>query len=239
MVDDLTSSVGQSGTAHPLLVLASALESMAPSGAPAGTIVVALHLADGADAVVLRTTEALAAWRPARPVGRPGRQRRRTPLRQVPGLARPAPARAAAAPGAGPGVEHGRLSQRGVEVRLRRLEGPQLGRRPPAALAGLHGGWRRRRHGAGRHGRRHRHGGHLHHRPPGLLAEPAHRVRRRGLRRGRPLPGRADRRRPGRDPRRQPGRDDLPPAVQRRRHPRLLLEGAPGPQWSGGTGGEA
>ena len=28
----------------------------------------ALHLADGADAVVLRTTEALAGWRPARPV---------------------------------------------------------------------------------------------------------------------------------------------------------------------------
>ena len=37
-------------------------------GHPAGTTVVALHLADGADAVVLRTTEALASWRPARPV---------------------------------------------------------------------------------------------------------------------------------------------------------------------------
>jgi hydroxymethylglutaryl-CoA synthase len=67
-VDDLTSSVGQSGTAHPLLVLASALESMATAGVPAGRTVVALHLADGADAVVLRTTDALAGWRPARPV---------------------------------------------------------------------------------------------------------------------------------------------------------------------------
>ena len=50
-VDDLTSSVGQSGTAHPLLVLAAALESMAGTAAP-GTAVVVLHLADGADAVV-------------------------------------------------------------------------------------------------------------------------------------------------------------------------------------------
>ncbi len=68
VVDDLTSSVGQSGTAHPLLVLASALESMAGGAAPAGTTVVVVHLADGADALVLRTTDALAAWRPARAV---------------------------------------------------------------------------------------------------------------------------------------------------------------------------
>src|SRR6202034_3104701 len=66
VVDDLAASVGQSGTAHPLLVLASALESLAAEGAPAGTSVVALHLADGADAVVLRTTEALTGWRPVR-----------------------------------------------------------------------------------------------------------------------------------------------------------------------------
>jgi hydroxymethylglutaryl-CoA synthase len=68
VVDDLAASVGQSGTAHPLLVLAGALESLAVRGTPAGTTVVALHLADGADAVVLRTTEALAGWRPVRTV---------------------------------------------------------------------------------------------------------------------------------------------------------------------------
>jgi uncharacterized OB-fold protein len=68
LVDDLTSSVGQSGTAHPLLVLASVLESLAAERAPARTVCVALHLADGADAVVLRTTDALARWQPARPV---------------------------------------------------------------------------------------------------------------------------------------------------------------------------
>lgn len=67
--DDLSGSVGQSGTAHPVLVLASVLEDMAgdPSTAT-GTVVVVVHLADGADAVVLRTTDALRQWRPAHPV---------------------------------------------------------------------------------------------------------------------------------------------------------------------------
>jgi hydroxymethylglutaryl-CoA synthase len=68
VVEDFVSSVGQSGTAHPLLVLAGVLETMAAAGTPAGTTVVVLHLADGADAIVLRTTDALRAWRPARPV---------------------------------------------------------------------------------------------------------------------------------------------------------------------------
>ena len=68
VVDDLATSVGQSGTAHPLLVLAAALESMAGGPVHAGTAVVVLHLADGADAVVLRTTEALERWHPSRPV---------------------------------------------------------------------------------------------------------------------------------------------------------------------------
>ncbi|HEY1650243.1 MAG TPA: OB-fold domain-containing protein [Acidimicrobiales bacterium] len=68
VVDDLGSSVGQSGTAHPLLVLASTLESLAAEGAPAGTVVVLVHLADGADAVVLRTTDALGSWRAARAI---------------------------------------------------------------------------------------------------------------------------------------------------------------------------
>jgi 3-hydroxy-3-methylglutaryl CoA synthase/uncharacterized OB-fold protein len=68
VVDDLTSGVGQSGAAHPLLVLASALESAAGGAVPEGTVIVVLHLADGADAVVLRTADALARWRPTRPV---------------------------------------------------------------------------------------------------------------------------------------------------------------------------
>ncbi len=113
-VDDLTSSVGQSGTAHPLLVLASALESMAASAPASGTPVVVVHLADGADAVVLRTTDALTGWRPMRGVNDPDRQRGPDHLRQVPVVAGPAAARAAAPSRAGPGVEHGCPSQRGA-----------------------------------------------------------------------------------------------------------------------------
>jgi 3-hydroxy-3-methylglutaryl CoA synthase/uncharacterized OB-fold protein len=67
LVDDLTQAVGQAGTAHPLLVLATVLESL-PAGTPSGTVLVLVHLADGADAIVLRTTDALASWVPAQPV---------------------------------------------------------------------------------------------------------------------------------------------------------------------------
>ena len=68
LADDLTATVGQSGAAHPLLVLASVLESLAAQQVRSGTPVAVVHLADGADAVVLRTTDALATWRPRRTV---------------------------------------------------------------------------------------------------------------------------------------------------------------------------
>ncbi|HET7531042.1 MAG TPA: OB-fold domain-containing protein [Mycobacteriales bacterium] len=63
VVDRLALSVGNPGVAQPLLLLAAALEESGP-----GDVVVLLTLADGADALVLRTTEALAAYRPVRPV---------------------------------------------------------------------------------------------------------------------------------------------------------------------------
>jgi hydroxymethylglutaryl-CoA synthase len=66
LTDDLSSSVGQAGAAHPLLVLSSVLESLA--GEDAGKHIVLVHLADGADVVVLRTTSALSEYHPARPV---------------------------------------------------------------------------------------------------------------------------------------------------------------------------
>ena len=63
VVDRLTGSVGNPGAAQPLLLLASALETAGP-----GTVIVLLSLADGADAVVLRTTDAIAGHVPASPV---------------------------------------------------------------------------------------------------------------------------------------------------------------------------
>ncbi|HEX6568653.1 MAG TPA: OB-fold domain-containing protein [Acidimicrobiales bacterium] len=56
----LGASVGFTGAAHPGLLLADALDAAGP-----GQIVALVVLADGADVVLLRTTEALAAARPA------------------------------------------------------------------------------------------------------------------------------------------------------------------------------
>ncbi len=85
-----------------------------------------------------------------------------------------------------------------------------------------------RRHGPGRPGRHGGHHRHLHRRPPGLFAEPAHRLRRRRLRRRRPFSGRAHRRRRRPCVGGRPRDDDLPSPLQRGRHPRLLLEGQAG-----------
>lgn len=63
IADRLAATVGNPGAAQPALLLAAALESATPR-----QYVVLLSLADGADAVVLRTTEALASYRPYQPV---------------------------------------------------------------------------------------------------------------------------------------------------------------------------
>ncbi|MER5181626.1 OB-fold domain-containing protein [Streptomyces sp. NPDC002896] len=67
VADRLESRVGNPGAAQPALLLGAALEQESATG-EAGRILVLLTLSDGADAVVLRTTDALAAYRPARPL---------------------------------------------------------------------------------------------------------------------------------------------------------------------------
>ena len=90
-------------------------------------------LSDGAEVLLLRTTDAIAAYRPgsphriARSIERFGR------LRQVPDLAGLLTRRAASPPRARPTVGVGRRSRRRLEVRLRRLQGPGVGHHPPAA----------------------------------------------------------------------------------------------------------
>jgi 3-hydroxy-3-methylglutaryl CoA synthase len=59
----ITATVGNPGAAQPALLLAATLEQSEP-----GQYIVLLSLADGADAIVLRTTDALRTYRPARPV---------------------------------------------------------------------------------------------------------------------------------------------------------------------------
>jgi hydroxymethylglutaryl-CoA synthase len=63
VVDDLSASVGNTGTAQAALLLASALETSAP-----GEIIALVVLADGADVLLFRTTPALASYRPARSI---------------------------------------------------------------------------------------------------------------------------------------------------------------------------
>jgi 3-hydroxy-3-methylglutaryl CoA synthase len=63
LVDDLAATVGYTGTAHVGVLLTSALEQ-----AKAGDVIGVLSLADGADALIFRATDALASWKPARTV---------------------------------------------------------------------------------------------------------------------------------------------------------------------------
>jgi hydroxymethylglutaryl-CoA synthase len=63
VADDLGATVGNTGVAHPLLLLASVLEQSEP-----GQTIAVLHLADGCDVVLLRTTDEVASWSPRRPV---------------------------------------------------------------------------------------------------------------------------------------------------------------------------
>lgn len=63
LVDDLGATVGNPGAAQALLLLTAAVEAAGP-----GQVIVLLSLADGADALVFRTTDAVAAHEPVRPL---------------------------------------------------------------------------------------------------------------------------------------------------------------------------
>jgi hydroxymethylglutaryl-CoA synthase len=63
LTDTLDATVGNTGTAHPGLLLASVLDQAEP-----GQVIALVVLADGADVLIFRTTGALAANRPARTV---------------------------------------------------------------------------------------------------------------------------------------------------------------------------
>lgn len=63
LVDDLAASVGNTGTAHATLLLANVLEQATP-----GQVVAVVVLADGADVLLFRTTDASKSYAPARTV---------------------------------------------------------------------------------------------------------------------------------------------------------------------------
>lgn len=63
LVADLATSVGNLGAAQPALLMTAALEVARP-----GQVIALVVLADGAHVLLFRTTGALAAWAPARPL---------------------------------------------------------------------------------------------------------------------------------------------------------------------------
>ncbi len=63
LVDSLLDTVGNTATAHPALLLSSALEQAEP-----GETTAVVALADGAEVIILRATEAIAEHRPAEPL---------------------------------------------------------------------------------------------------------------------------------------------------------------------------
>ena len=63
IVDDLTSVVGNTGTPHAGLVLASVLDEAEP-----GKVIMVIHLVDGCDVGFLRTTDAISDFTPAKTV---------------------------------------------------------------------------------------------------------------------------------------------------------------------------
>ncbi|MCU1358404.1 MAG: 3-hydroxy-3-methylglutaryl CoA synthase [Acidimicrobiales bacterium] len=63
VIDDLSATVGNPGAAQLGILLAAALDRATP-----GQVIAVLSLADGADALVFRTTEAITTFEPASPV---------------------------------------------------------------------------------------------------------------------------------------------------------------------------
>lgn len=63
LADDLGGQVGNTGTAHPWLMLANVLDAAEP-----GQTIAVVILADGAEALILRTTDAVASYQPAETV---------------------------------------------------------------------------------------------------------------------------------------------------------------------------
>lgn len=66
VIDNLATTVGNTGAAQPALLLASLLEQA--TELPAGSVVALVSASDGADVLVFRTTDALTSFTPARPV---------------------------------------------------------------------------------------------------------------------------------------------------------------------------
>ncbi len=221
----LSGRIGNAGTAQPGILLADVLDRAGP-----GETVLLVVLADGAFALALRTTQALATRRPPQSVAAQIAAGSTaldyaTFLSWRGFLDREPPRRPDPDPVAAPPAQRrtdwkfGLVAAKCTRCGTRSLPPdrvlpavPRGGRDDPRAAR-----------------RRARDRDHLHRGPAGLHAEPADAHGGARLRRRRPDALPAHRRRRGRGPGRPAGRDDLPAAGHRRRRAQLLLESAAGP----------
>ena len=225
IADDLAGTVGNTGAAHPALLLAVALEARrARPGASRWSC-----WPTAPTCSLFRATDAIAAQH-AGPAGRRAGRRpaRRSPYGKFLALAGHAHRRAAPPARAGPGVGVGRGPQRGLEVRLRRVAATASTgalHLPPHASrdGGASTTWSRCRW------------------PTSTGTIVTFTVDRLAYSPSPPivfavvdfdgggrLPVELTDVDAGEVADRRPGRDDVPPAVHRRRHPQLLLEGPAG-----------
>ena len=112
VVAELAHRSGVTGCAHPYVLLTAVLEQAEPD-----EIIALVGLADGAEAMVLRTTAAVSGWRPVRPLA--GQLAGGAPISygRYLALAGTSPDRASSPARTGPGLGVGGRADDGVEVR--------------------------------------------------------------------------------------------------------------------------
>ena len=147
LVDPLIDTVGNTATAHPALLLCSALEQARP-----GETIAVVALADGAEAMILRVTEAIRRLPPGRCGRGPDHRGRGAELRPFPRLAQDGDSRASEPSRPVPTVVVGRATPGRLEVRIRGIPRPVQPDGASAPGTSVGEGRRRRRHGPGAHG---------------------------------------------------------------------------------------
>ena len=222
VANDVAATVGNVGAAQPELLLALALERSTP-----GRTLALISLADGADVLIFRTTDAIASFEPARSIDSQLEHgndalpyAKMLSWRQIMSPEpprRPEPVRmSGSAAGRSADWKYGFVGSRDRESGAVHMpparvsfEGGNVDDMEAVPMADVRGHRRDRDR-----------------RPPGLLAQSAGDLRGGRLRRWRPVAGRAVRLHGRRGIARRPRRDDVPAAQRCGRHRQLLLEGS-------------
>ena len=184
LADDLSSAIGNAGTAQPGLALAAVLDRAEPD-----QLIALVLLADGASVLLLRRDSGVAGV-----TGEPGCRRaargglERHLVRDLPHVAGHAATRTSSPARSRDPGRPAVVPARGLEVRVRGKSVRGVRPPQPAAESCVRALRSSRSHATRASCRRARHGRDVHRRPVDVHAQPAARRRRRRLRRGRALP---------------------------------------------------